>query len=63
MSCWLYDRLKEHCKEYPNYVKFLEAHKKDIRFTGYDEFTISIVPFHIDREISIQRICNIRVPA
>ena len=63
MKCWLYEILKDKCRGYENWLRFIEFHKKDIRFVsirdGEIEFYIPNVPLKIDKERTIHRIANI----
>lgn len=65
MNCWLYEYLKKLVDE--KTLNFLECHKKDIRFTSYDnfgvQFKIENVGLHVVYPITIRRIANIRIGA
>jgi len=64
MKCWLYEILKEKCRSYENWLRFIEFHKKDIRFESIDDgeikFYIPNVSLKIDKERKIHRITDIR---
>ena len=65
IDCFMFDILKASCEGFPQWLKFIEYNKKDIRFTGYKD---GIVEFNVKADIhikdsrSVQRISNIQVP-
>lgn len=66
MKCWLYEILKAQCEGYPNWLRFIEHHKKDIRFESIEyglHFFVDNVLLKIEEEKSIKRIVNIRAGA
>ncbi len=65
MECWLYKILKNTVDD--KTLKFLECHKKDIRFTFFDgfgvQFEVKNVGLHITYPKTIHRISNIKIVA
>lgn len=64
MKCILYDMLIMNCLGDKKWIKFLESHRKNIRFTSWDwqqiKFTIANVPMRLN-DLSVKRICNIQI--
>jgi len=61
MECWLYEILLSQCDDKSR--KFLESHKKDIRFTSFDGFEVKNVILNTEKPINIRRISNIKIGA
>jgi hypothetical protein len=63
MKCWLFEILRHQCRWHPNYLKFLDSHKKDIKFKQIEGnnigFVINNVTLKIDDARSVMRVCNL----